>query len=427
MSDVLLGLAAARAAGGTPCLASVCSAHPIVLEAALRHGVARGGPVLIEATCNQVNQDGGYTGLTPAMFRAQVQALAERCGLPEGRLLLGGDHLGPNPWTKLPAEAAMGKAAAMVATYVAAGFTKLHLDTSMPCADDPAVLVEAVIAARAAQLAAVAERTAAALGGPLPCYVIGTEVPPPGGARERIDTLEPTDPARAAQTIEAHRAAFAAARLPDLMARVIALVVQPGVEFGTDNVVPYDPAASRALVGLLETQPGLVFEAHSTDYQTAAALGALARDGFAILKVGPGLTFALREALYRLDALEAVLSPYRAAVPLPEVMEQAMMASPGHWQGHYHGDAAHLRLQRHYSYSDRIRYYWPDPKVQAAVAGLLGRLERIDLPETLISQFLPTALARVRAGTLAARADALLLAAVGDVLEGYARKEDLLF
>ncbi len=419
MSDMLLNLAASRAAGGTPCIASVCSAHPIVLEAALRHGVAHSALVLIEATCNQVNQDGGYTGLTPATFRAQVQSLAARCGLPPAQLLLGGDHLGPNSWTKLPAEAAMAKAETMVAAYVAAGFTKLHLDTSMPCADDPASLPETVIAARAARLAAIAEHTARAAQLPPPCYVIGTEVPPPGGARERIDTLEPTDPARAAQTIAAHRAAFAAAGLPDLMARVIALVVQPGVEFGTDNVVPYNQAASRALVRLLDSQPGLVFEAHSTDYQTPSALAALAQDGFAILKVGPGLTFALREALYRLDALEAALTPDRATPSLPEVMEQAMLASPGHWQGHYHGDASHQRLQRHYSYSDRIRYYWPDPRVQAAVTSLLARLGQAALPETLISQFLPMALDRVRSGALAAEPQALLLAAVADVLAGY--------
>jgi len=49
-------------------LTSVCSAHPLVIEAALRHGLNHRSPVLIEATCNQVNQFGGYTGQTPADF-----------------------------------------------------------------------------------------------------------------------------------------------------------------------------------------------------------------------------------------------------------------------------------------------------------------------------------------------------------------------
>jgi tagatose-1,6-bisphosphate aldolase non-catalytic subunit AgaZ/GatZ len=34
--------------------------------------------VLIEATCNQVNQDGGYTGMTPADFRRFVEDIAAR-------------------------------------------------------------------------------------------------------------------------------------------------------------------------------------------------------------------------------------------------------------------------------------------------------------------------------------------------------------
>ena len=113
-------------------LTSVCSAHPWVIEAALSApGEAK---VLIEATCNQVNQEGGYTGMTPADFRGFVEANRPAAGLPASRLILGGDHLGPNPWKHLPAEEAMQRAEAMVAAYVEAGFAKIHLDASMGCA-----------------------------------------------------------------------------------------------------------------------------------------------------------------------------------------------------------------------------------------------------------------------------------------------------
>ena len=138
---------------------SVCSAHPTVIEASLKH---LGERRLIEATCNQVNQEGGYTGLTPESFRKSVEALAARAGLDKADLALGGDHLGPNPWKRLPAEAAMQRAEAMVADYARAGFTKLHLDTSMPCAGDPPVLDEGLVAERAARLADAAFRAASA-------------------------------------------------------------------------------------------------------------------------------------------------------------------------------------------------------------------------------------------------------------------------
>ncbi len=88
---------------------SICSAHPTVIEAAMRHALRRGCHLLVEATCNQVNQDGGYTGMTPAAFRAFVETIAQKTGFDTQLLILAGDHLGPNPWKHLPADEAMAK------------------------------------------------------------------------------------------------------------------------------------------------------------------------------------------------------------------------------------------------------------------------------------------------------------------------------
>ncbi len=139
----------------------------------MRHALTTDAPVLNEATCNQVNQDGGYTGMTPATFRRFVEGIADQVGLPMEHVILGGDHLGPNPWRDRPAEDALAEAEQMVAAYVAAGFTKLHLDCSMGCAGEPAALDDGTTAARAARLAAVAERTAGPDADRLR-YIIGT-------------------------------------------------------------------------------------------------------------------------------------------------------------------------------------------------------------------------------------------------------------
>ena len=117
---------------------SVCSAHPTVLEAAIVHAAADGGYVLIEATSNQVDQFGGYTGLRPPEFRDLVFGIADRCGFDRDRVVLGGDHLGPNRWQRETASVAMDHADVLIAAYVEAGYTKIHLDCSMSCADDPA-------------------------------------------------------------------------------------------------------------------------------------------------------------------------------------------------------------------------------------------------------------------------------------------------
>jgi D-tagatose 6-phosphate 4-epimerase len=76
--DVLLDLPKRHAAGDRVGLTSVCSAHPIVVEAALRQGKADDSPVLIEATCNQVNHQGGYTGMT------RPTSAPSSTGLPTG-------------------------------------------------------------------------------------------------------------------------------------------------------------------------------------------------------------------------------------------------------------------------------------------------------------------------------------------------------
>ncbi len=415
--QTLANLASRTADGRRRGIASICSAHPFVIEATLRQAAADGSTVLIEATCNQVNHRGGYTGMTPAAFRDFVFGLAEKAGLPKDRILLDGDHLGPNPWKGLPADDAMRESERMMAAFVEAGFTKIHLDTSMACRGDPGPLPEATIAARAARLAAVAERSAASAGVVL-YYVIGTEVPIPGGAHETIATLEVTRPQAAIATTESHREAFAAASVGAAFERVIALVVQPGVEYGSGNVVPYVRDKAADLSAALGALSGLVFEAHSTDYQSVECLGALVQDGFVILKVGPWLTFAMREALYGLDAIARFLR--RQTRSLIDAMEQVMLTQPADWQPYYGGAADRQYVARHFSYSDRIRYYWPQPQARAAVDSLLATLADVELPETLISQCLPRLYERVRSGSLAAEPRALIAESIKDVLRTYA-------
>ena len=408
-----------RALPAIRAIVSVCSAHPLVIEAALRRGREEGTAVLIEATCNQVNQDGGYTGMTPADFRRFVEEIAAKIGFPAKHLILGGDHLGPNPWKSLPAEQALARAETMIAAYIDAGFQKIHLDTSMGCAGEPTALTDELTAARAARLARVAEDRMAGTHRPRPVYIIGTEVPPPGGVTHTLGQLAVTEAAAVERTVAVHGAAFAAADVADAFRRVIGIVVQPGVEFGNANVAIYQPERARNLSGVLERLPGLVFEAHSTDYQPATALAALVDDGFAILKVGPGLTFAVREALYGLDAIAGELATRPPSESLERTMERVMLENPAHWKSFYPGTSEEKRLQRHFSYSDRIRYYWAHPQAAAAVDRLIAMFGKRDLPEILISQYLPRLYPSVLAGRISAQPRDLCLAAVDAALDPY--------
>lgn len=389
---------------------SACSANDLVLEAVMERAKEDNDVVLIEATANQVNQYGGYTGMLPADFRNFVYKLAEKVGFPKDRIILGGDHLGPLTWKNEPAQSAMEKAKELIRQFVLAGFTKIHIDTSMHLGDDNASekLDTKVIAERGAVLAEVAEQAFKELkagdpGAIHPVYVVGSEVPIPGGSQDEEEGIQVTKVADFEETVQVFRDAFFKHNLQSAWDDVIAVVVQPGVEFGDESIHEYNREAAKDLCNALKKYPNLVFEGHSTDYQTKYAFREMVQDGIAILKVGPALTFALREALFSLANIEnALITENTGRTPsrFIEVLEEAMVKNPDNWKKHYHGDEYRLKLARKYSLSDRCRYYLPQPEVQQAINRLFENLRSVKIPLTLISQYMPVQYTRVREGKL---------------------------
>lgn len=405
----------------------ICSAHPHVLRAAMKRALRDDSPLLVEATCNQVNQHGGYTGMTPAAFVAYVRRIAEQEGFPTERLVLGGDHLGPSVWQNTPADHAMDEAEILVRDFVQAGFTKIHLDASMALGGDGTSrrLEVELMARRAARLARAAEdANPEEQGASRLRYVIGTEVPIPGGAREHDEHVAVTTVVAARETVAATRRAFEREGLQDAWQRVVALVVQPGVDFGDEFVLGYDPVKAGELVRFIEQEPGLVLEAHSTDYQMVEALGEMVRDHFAILKVGPALTFAFREMVFALASIEEELFAGRGSAErsnLSEVLDQAMLREPHHWQSHYRGSPSELAVARRYSLSDRARYYWGDPQVQQALETLLRNLRSVHVPLGLLSQCAPDQYASLRAGKVGEDPEEWISDRIDAVLDDYAK------
>ncbi|HAX40077.1 MAG TPA: tagatose-bisphosphate aldolase [Clostridiales bacterium] len=400
---------------------SICSANAYVIEAAMEFGRDTNRVVLIEATANQVNQFGGYTGMQPADFAAYVQTLAERVGLPQTQLILGGDHLGPLTWSAEPEAEAMAKAEVLIDAFVRAGFRKIHLDTSMRLGNDPTdlPLTDETIAARAARLCAVAER--AAKPGEEPVYVVGSEVPVPGGATENEDTLAITPPENLDATLAAFRTAFHEKGLDRAFSRVIAAVVQPGVEFADNTIIIYDAQKARRLTDHAKTLP-FILEGHSTDYQPAGALHAMRKDGIAILKVGPALTFALREALFALESMEKdlyVYSPAGGYSRFSDVLEQKLMQQPKYWERYYHGSEGDLAFARRYSLSDRCRYYLEEDVIKESIQRLIANIDAKTLPFGLTSQYFPAQKEAILARGGRADAAWLIKERVRDVIKTY--------
>lgn len=392
---------------GIPCgIPSYCSASELVLETALRRAKLLNTPVLIEATANQVNQYGGYTGMLPKDFYQMVLKMAQEIGLCEHQIILAGDHLGPLTWQNLPEKEAMEKSIELVYQYTKAGFTKIHLDTSMKVADDPVgLLATETIARRGAELYKAAMRGYEELKSEKPdairpVFVIGSEVPIPGGAQEAEDTLQVTSPEAFRDTVATYKRVFKECGVQDGWNDVVAVVVQPGVEFGDDQVFLYRHHEAAALCEALNEFPEICFEGHSTDYQSPECLKIMVQDGIAILKVGPALTYGLREALFSLSFMENELVPEKKRAHLIETLEKVMLDKPDNWKKHYHGDERQLALARKYSFSDRCRYYIGLPEVVDSINRLFENLTEYPIPMNMLHQYMPVSYVKVRDGLL---------------------------
>lgn len=403
---------------------SVCTANPLALRAALLHAKRHDYHIAIEATANQVNQFGGYTGMQPHDYSAMIEEFRELVDLPKEQLTLGGDHLGPLTWQDLPEKEAMAHAKTLVSSFTLAGYTKIHLDTSMRVADDDpsAPLDVRICAQRGAMLANCVKASYETLrlekpDAIRPVLVIGSEVPIPGGSQEYEDSITPTAPEEFLRQYHIFKEEFEKAQAP--FEDVVAFVVQPGVEFGDDFVFQYKPADAAGLCKALKGLEPLVFEGHSTDYQTKESLSDMVDDGIRILKVGPALTFALREALFLLEDCEALLPV--PPVPLSKVkasLLKEMKADSRYWKQYYHGTEEEIDYKKLFSYSDRCRYYLPTPSVTVAVERLLENTA--ELPVALISQYFPRQYERVIQGVLRQDALSLILDRLGDWYSVYA-------
>ena len=405
---------------------SYCTANELVIEAIFEQAKNFNDYVLIEGTSNQINQFGGYTGMTPADFRDYVFKIADKVNFQRDKIILGADHFGPLTWAKLNESEAMKNSCELVRLAVLAGFKKIHLDTSMKLSDDPLNerLSDEIIAERGAVLLNECEKAYQELlrSNPeeiRPVYIIGSEVPIPGGTQEEDDKLQVTRVSDFENTLKIYKRKFDEHNLSDRWHDIIAVVVQPGVEFGDKDIHFYNRQAARELTDSLKKYPDLVFEGHSTDYQTPGKLREMAEDGIKILKVGPALTFALREGLFALSFMERELIPENQRANFIETLESVMLANPENWRKHYHGSELDKFLARKYSYSDRCRYYFSLPEIKSAINKLFANIDSVEIPAGMLRQFMPRQYKLVRDNLLDLKADSLVKNFVASCTEDY--------
>jgi len=391
---------------------SVCSINKYVLEGTFQHASKHNSFALIESTCNQVNQFGGYTGMTPRDFKNYVFSMARNMKFPREKIILGGDHIGPYPFKKEKYSVAMAKAQAMIKEFVISGYTKIHVDTSMSLADDlkreNKKLDTKIIADRCTELVRTSENSFNELrkenkNAIAPVYVIGADVPSPGGSDDVEKGRRITEVADLRETMAVTKDYFYQKNLHDAWDRVIAVVVQLGVEHGNNIIIDYDRTEAKELTDSMNDFPNIIFEGHSTDYQSSKNLKEMVEDGIAILKLGPSLTNALRETVFMLNYIEEELFMKNHSIKLSKfikTLDGEMKKNPKFWENYYKGDEREIEFARKYSFFDRSRYYWGNRYVKESLDLLISNLCSTKIPLSLISQFLPKQYNKVKEGLL---------------------------
>lgn len=406
---------------------SYCTANNTVIETILEYYLECEDYVLIECTANQVNQFGGYTNMTPIDFVDYVQDIADKVGFPKDRIILGADHFGPLAWAEKTESEAMKNAKELVRLAVLAGYTKIHLDTSMLLGSDDASkkLSDEVIARRGVELYKVCEeafdeRCEKYPNSLHPVYVIGSEVPIPGGEYDEKNSLEVTTPQDFENTIKTYDEKFKEYGFDDAWDNIIAVVVQPGVEFNNEDIHDYTRNDSKELCEKLKEYPNLVFEGHSTDFQFKEKLKEMVEDGVAILKVGPAITFALREGLFSLSLMEKeLIKDENDRANFIELLDKVMLNNPKDWKKYYLGTELEKELQRKYSFSDRSRYYMSREEINLCINKLFDNINSCNIPLGMIKQFFPNHYLKIRNNKLLNDSKHLVKYNINDVLDDY--------
>ncbi|ACI19904.1 class II D-tagatose-bisphosphate aldolase non-catalytic subunit [Dictyoglomus thermophilum] len=388
---------------------SICSSNPYVIEASVEFAKEKNDYILIEATPHQINQFGGYSGMTPEDFKNFVMGIIKEKGIEEDRVILGGDHLGPLPWQDEPSSSAMKKAKDLIRAFVESGYKKIHLDCSMSLSDDPVVLSPEKIAERERELLEVAEETARKYNFQ-PVYVVGTDVPVAGGGEEEGIT-----------SVEDFRVAISSLKkyfedVPRIWDRIIGFVIMLGIGFNYEKVFEYDRIKVRKILEEVKKE-NLFVEGHSTDYQTKRALRDMVEDGVRILKVGPALTASFRRGVFLLSSIEDELISEDKRSNIKKVVLETMLKDDKYWRKYYK-DSERLELDIWYNLLDRIRYYWEYKEIKIALNRLFENFsEGVDI--RYIYQYFYDSYFKVREGKIRNDPRELIKNEIKKVLEDY--------
>ena len=290
--QLLHKLDALRETTGIPrTIFAACPNSPTVIRASLRAAKRNNAPIYFAATLNQIDCDGGYTGMTQEDFVRTVRFETERVNFT-GDVIIAIDHGGP--WLKdkqrtekWSVEDAMNGVKKSFEAAVLAGYDLIHVDPTVDINVPKGQIIDIhVVAARTVELIAHVEKFRKEHGIAPISYEVGTEEVHGGLADETtFDTF-----------ISDLKNGLMVAGLPDVWPCFIVGKV------GTDlDTTIFDGEVARRLTSKVRPL-GSYIKGHYTDDVANPEEYPLC--GMGAANVGPEFTISEYRALCELEQLE---------------------------------------------------------------------------------------------------------------------------
>ena len=192
------------------------------------------------------------------------------------------------------------------------------------------------------------------------------------------------------------------------------------MEFSNEDIHNYNRNDSKELCKKLKEHPHLVFEGHSTDFQFKEKLKEMVEDGIAILKVGPAVTYALREGLFSLSLMEKeLIKDENERANFIELLEKIMLDNPKDWEKYYQGNELEKELQRKYSFSDRSRYYLSLNEINKNIDKLFKNIDSCNMSLGIIKQYCPNTYLKIRSYQIEKNAKNIVKSNIHEVINDY--------
>ena len=359
---------------------AACPNSPAVISASIRAAKRNNAPIYFAATLNQIDCDGGYTGMTQAEFTRLIRFEVERVHFT-GPVIVAIDHGGP--WLKdrqrtekWSVKDAMDGVKKSFEAAVLAGYDLIHVDPTVDINVPKGEIIDIrLVAARTVELIAHVENFRKQKGLPAISYEVGTEEVHGGLADEKtFDTF-----------INELKKGLVSVGLPDVWPCFIVGKV------GTDlDTTVFDPEVAKRLTAKVRPL-GSYIKGHYTD--DVANPEEYPLSGMGAANVGPEFTISEYRALCELEELEVKYEAEgRVAVRshMKEVLLKAVHESH-RWEKWLHEDEQGKDLgeltpeRQDWIVATCCRYIWQQSAPLAARGFLYDNLTRLGYdPEEIV-------------------------------------------